>query len=105
MVRSHPFKKTNPDLRRQTQMPAPAIETFEAELRRYLEPEHFKPIQSYHQIPEKLRRDRLLTLPQVVALVLGLVYRKLPSFSRSQIMTFPRNRYTRSPKSPLKRGD
>jgi transposase len=68
MVRSHPIKKTNPDLRRQTQMPAPAIETLEAELRRYLEPEHFKPIQSYHQIPEKLRRDRLLTLPVKVVL-------------------------------------
>lgn len=79
MARSHPFKKTNPDLRRQMQMPAPAIETLETELRRCVEPEHFNPIQSYHQIPEKLRRDRLLTLPVMLALVLGLVYRKLPS--------------------------
>lgn len=81
MARSRPFKDANPDLRHQAQMPAPPIETLEAELRNLLQPEDFKPIGNYHQIPEKLRRDRLLTLPVMLAVILGLVYRNVPSVS------------------------
>jgi hypothetical protein len=81
MARSRPFKDANPDLRRQVQMPAPPIETIESELRRLLQPSQFKPIGSYHQIPEKLRRDRLLTLPVMLAILLSLVSRKVPSLS------------------------
>lgn len=81
MARSRPFRDANPDLRHQVQMPGLPIETIETELRRLLQPSQFKAISSIHQIPEKLRRDRLLTLPVMLAIVLGLVYRKLPGLS------------------------
>ncbi len=82
MARSRPFKDANPDLRHQALMPGPPIETIETELRKLWQPSQFKPISSYHQIPEKLRRDRLLTLPVMLAVVLSLVYRKLPGLSK-----------------------
>jgi hypothetical protein len=56
-------KQTNPDLRRQVQMPGPEIEVVEKSLYDLIHPEDFQPIRNNLQIPEKLRRDRLLTLP------------------------------------------
>jgi len=76
-----PFRNANPDLRRQTQFPSIPLEAIEQELYQLLEPEKFKPIGAYHQVPERLRRDRLLTLPVMMAVVLSLVYRRCPSLS------------------------
>ncbi len=76
-----PFRDSNPDLRHQMQFPTMPIEAIERELYQLLEPEQFKPIQAYHQVPEKLRRERLLTLPVMMAVVLSLVYRQVPSLS------------------------
>lgn len=76
-----PFRDANPDLRPQKQLPSIAIEAIERELHQLLEAEQFKPIQAYHQVPEKLRRERLLTLPVMMAVVLSLVYRRIPSLS------------------------
>lgn len=71
----------NADLRRQVQMPGPKIAALEENLQQLLRPEDFQPIRKNHQIPEKLRRDRLLTLPVMLAVVLGLIYRKIPGLA------------------------
>jgi Transposase DDE domain len=73
----------NPDLRRQVQMPGPEIEVVENSLRELIHPEDFQPIRNSLKIPEKLRRDRLLTLPVMVAVVIGLVYRKIPGLAEA----------------------
>lgn len=78
-----PFKRGNPDLRRQVQMPGPEIEILETNLRNLLKPEDFLPIRLGHQIPEKLRRDRLLTLPVMMAVVLGLIYRRIAGLAEA----------------------
>lgn len=71
----------NPDLRRQVQMPGPAIESMESMIRTLVQPETIKPIRGMHQIPERVRRDRLLTLPVMLAVVLGLIYRQVAGLS------------------------
>jgi hypothetical protein len=78
-----PLKNTNSDLRRQVHMPGPEIEVLENSLYDIIHPEDFKPIRNSLQIPEKLRRDRLLTLPVMVAVILGLVYRKIPGLAEA----------------------
>jgi hypothetical protein len=75
------FRRNNPDLRRQVQMPGPEIAILEENLHQLLRPEDFLPIRQNHNIPEKLRRDRLLTLPVMLAVVLGLIYRKIPGLA------------------------
>jgi hypothetical protein len=65
------------------QMPGPAIEILEKNLGELLKPEDFNPIRENHQIPERFRRDRLLTLPVLLAVILGLVYRKIPGLSEA----------------------
>jgi Transposase DDE domain len=75
------FRNHNPDLRRQVQMPGPEIAVLEQNLQQLLRPEDFLPIRQTHRIPEKLRRDRLLTLPVMLAVVLGLIYRKIPGLA------------------------
>jgi Transposase DDE domain len=73
----------NPDQRRQIQMSGPEIAQLEENLRSLLHPDDFVPIRQSHQIPEKLRRDRLLTLPVMLAVVLGLIYRKIAGLSEA----------------------
>jgi hypothetical protein len=82
-MKGRPLKQRNPDLRRQVQMPCPEIEVLEKSLQDLIGPEDFKPIRNSVQIPEKLRRDRLLTLPVMVAVILGLVYRKIPGLAEA----------------------
>ena len=78
-----PLRKGNPDLRRQVQMPGPEIEVIETKLRDLLTPADFLPIRLGHKIPEKLRRDRLLTLPVMLAVVLGLIYRRIAGLAEA----------------------
>jgi Transposase DDE domain len=80
---SRVLKNQNPDLRRQVQMPGPEIEVIETSLYDLIRPDDFQPIRQNLQIPEKQRRDRLLTLPVMVAVVLGLVYRKIPGLAEA----------------------
>jgi hypothetical protein len=82
-MKGRPQSQKNPDLRRQVQMPGPAIEVLEQSLHDLIHPEDFQPIRNSLQIPEKLRRDRLLTLPVMVAVMLGLVYRKIPGLAEA----------------------
>jgi hypothetical protein len=82
-MKGGPLKQRNPDLRRQVQMPCPEIELVEKSLHDLIHPEDFQPIRNSVKIPEKLRRDRLLTLPVMVAVILGLVYRKIPGLAEA----------------------
>jgi Transposase DDE domain len=82
-MKARPLKHKNPDLRRQVQMPGPEIAVLENSLQDFIHPEDFQPIRNSLKIPEKLRRDRLLTLPVMVSVVLGLVYRKIPGLAEA----------------------
>ncbi|MBE9146556.1 IS4 family transposase, partial [Planktothrix mougeotii LEGE 06226] len=67
----------NADLRHQSQMPGPELEVLEKELLRVLRPESFKPLKESRGINEKKLRSRLLNLPVMMAIVIGLVYRRI----------------------------
>jgi hypothetical protein len=79
------FQGRNPDLRRQVQMSGPEIEQLEQNLRSLLRPDDFTPMRlrpDNQENPEKLR-DRLLTLPVMLAVILGLIYRKVPGLAEA----------------------
>lgn len=67
----------NADLRHQSQMAGPQLEVLEKELYRLLTPENFKPLKESRGIQEKKLRSRLLNLPVMMAVVIGLVYRRI----------------------------
>lgn len=77
--KSRPRLATNPDLRRRTHVPAPSCEAMEQELRSLLVPNALVP----HRDPTQkgLFRERILTLPTMVALVVSLVWRQFASLS------------------------
>ena len=79
MSHKRPSTWGNPDHRRQTQVPAPPIAQMEQQLFSLLNPCCFKPLRLAQG--EKKRRDRLLTLPVMMALVVSLVYRQIPGLS------------------------
>lgn len=79
MSQKRPSTWGNPDRRHQTQFPAPAIEQIEQQLFSWLNPSSFKPLRDV-ETQQKLR-DRLLTLPVMMAVVVSLVYRRIPSLS------------------------
>jgi Transposase DDE domain len=67
----------NADLRHQSQMAGPPLEVLEKELYRLLTPENFKPLKESRGIQEKKLRSRVLNLPVMMAVVIGLVYRRI----------------------------
>lgn len=79
MSRKQKARSGNPDLRRATQLPGPPIAEIEALLWHWLTPESFKP--SRLTTGDKKLRDRLLTLPVMMAVVLSLVYRRISGLS------------------------
>lgn len=79
MSRKRPARSGNPDLRRGMQVPGPPIAEIEAKLLYWLTPESFKPLR-LTGLTQKLR-DRLLTLPVMMAVVLSLVYRRISGLS------------------------
>lgn len=79
MARPRPRRQSNPDLRRRSQMPQPTIEAIEATLMSWLTPRTFKPLKDCRGRNDERLRSRLLTLPVMVAIVLSLVYRQIPS--------------------------
>ena len=81
MARSRPWSSTNADLRRRTQVPAPAIGEIEQWLLRSLSPASFKPLSGIKGTHEKAMRERVLTLPVMVAVVVSLVYRQINGLS------------------------
>lgn len=79
MSHKRPSSWGNPDHRRQTQFPAPPIAQIEQQLFSLLNPGSFKPLR--FAPGEKKLRDRLLTLPVMMAIVISLVYRQIPGLS------------------------
>jgi hypothetical protein len=69
--------KSNPDFRRRTNVPMPANEHIEHRLLEVLTPGMFAP----QRMKEWRGRNRLLTLPVMVAIVLTLVWRQIASIS------------------------
>lgn len=69
--------KTNPDFRRRTNVPMPQNEQIEQRLLEVLTPGMFSP----QRIREWKGRNRLLTLPVMVAVVLTLVWRQVAGIS------------------------
>lgn len=79
----------NPDHRRCSQMPAPSIEEVEARVTELLTPSLVAPRQLERHSPDPAQkairmRARLLTLPVVMAILLGLVFRRIPSLAEVQ---------------------
>lgn len=81
MARSRPWSDANPDLRRRCQVPAAVIAEIEQRLLKSLSPGSFKPLSGIKGTHQKPMRERLLTLPVMVAVVLSLVYRQIGSVS------------------------
>lgn len=77
------FKKrvTNPDFRRRTDFPLPPVEEIEKRLMAVLSPGAFAPLRMADQ-RQKLR-ERILVLPVMTAIVVSLVWRKIPSLAET----------------------
>lgn len=68
---------SKPEFRHRVDIPLPPIEEIEHRLIDVLTPSAFAPLR--HADPQVKRRDRLLTLPVMTALVVNLVWRRIPS--------------------------
>jgi hypothetical protein len=65
-------------------VPAPPIEEIEKEIFSLLSPASFKPLRLYEDKQKKKFRDRILTLPMMMAIVVSLVYRQIPGLREVQ---------------------
>lgn len=81
MAHPRPWSSANADLRRRLQVPAPAVVELEQRLLSSLSPGSFKPLTGYKGTHDKPMRERVLTLPVMVAVVLSLVYRQISGLS------------------------
>jgi len=81
MSQKRPSTWGNPDHRRQSQLPALPIAQIEQQLFSLLNPGSFKPLRLAQG--EKKLRDRLLTLPVMMAVVVSLVYLSFIGLARS----------------------
>nr|ADO19274.1 hypothetical protein Nfla_8405 [Nostoc flagelliforme str. Sunitezuoqi] len=78
MERKRPARTGNPDLRQQKHVPVPPIEEIEKKIFLLLSPESFKPLRLCEDKQKKKFRDRILTLPMMMAIVVSLVDRQIP---------------------------
>ncbi len=83
------YASGNPDLRHRSQMPAPEIAEIEQRLHQLLSPALLAPRQMERHNPKDPNRPirmraRLLTLPVMMAIILSLVSRRLPSLAEVQ---------------------
>ena len=69
-----PRKTGNPDLRRKTNQPGVEIPEITKKIFELLEPTMFTPLKYLQGNHEKIMRDRLLSLPVMVALMVSIVY-------------------------------
>ncbi len=72
-------RNSNPDFRARNNLPAPSIEEIERRLGAALTPSSF--VAAQHRMSELQMRQRVLTLPVMVAIVLSLVWRRIPYLS------------------------
>jgi len=83
MSRNRERKKGNPDLRRPLNPPTLVLPELEEKIREIVEPSLFTPLKYVPGNHDRLMRDRLLTLPVMVALVVGIVYRQIWGLSEA----------------------
>jgi hypothetical protein len=81
MSKQRSRKTSNPDLRRRSHVPAPENAEIEATLWQWLQPQHFLPLKESQGRSGEHLRSRILTLPVMVAIVVSLVYRQIPSLA------------------------
>jgi len=81
MARSRPWSSANADLRRRSHVPSPPIAEIEQQLWQWLSPTSFKPTPETRNTDGKRMRNRILSLPVMVAVVLSLVYRQINGLS------------------------
>jgi hypothetical protein len=74
----------NPDLRQSKHVPRPPIEEIEKQIYSLLSPRNFKPLKLCSKKDEKKFRSRILTLPVMMAIVVGLVYRQIAGLREMQ---------------------
>ena len=79
MSQKRPPTSGTPHHRRQSQLPPPPLVQIQPQLLSLLNPGSFKPLRLAQG--EKKLRDRLLTLPVMMAVVVSLVYRQIPGLS------------------------
>lgn len=84
MGTKRPARTGNPDLRQQKHVPVPPIEEIEKKIFSLLSPESFKPLRLCEDKQKKKFRDRILTLPMMMAIVVSLVYRQIPGLREVQ---------------------
>jgi hypothetical protein len=83
MARQHPRRTGNPDLRRKTNQPGVEIPEITKKIFELLEPAMFTPLKYLQGNHEKVMRDRVLSLPVMVALVVSIVYRQIAGLSEA----------------------
>jgi hypothetical protein len=81
--------KGNPDFRHRSQIPGPEIEEVETKLYELLDPSLMAPRQMERRDPNDpdrpiRMRSRVLTLPVMMAIIVGLVFRRIPSLAEVQ---------------------
>jgi len=84
MARKQTLGTGNPDLRQHKHVPAPPIEEIEKQLYSLLSPKNFKPLKLCSGLDEKKLRSRILTLPVMIAIIVGLVYRQIAGLREVQ---------------------
>ena len=73
--KKRPRIHTNPDHKRRTHVPAPNDAAIEARLTAFVQPAIFAELDYYRQLG---KRNRILNLPVMLALILGLIWRRVP---------------------------
>jgi hypothetical protein len=81
--------KGNPDFRHRSQIPGPEIEEVETRLYELLDPSLMAPRQMERRDPNDpdrpiRMRSRVLTLPVMMAIIVSLVFRRIPSLGEVQ---------------------
>ena len=89
MARSHPTTRPPDDFRHPSQIPMPAVEEVEQPLADLLSPALLAPRQLERRDPQQPQRlirmrQRLLTLPVILAIVVSLLWRRVPAVAEVQ---------------------
>src|SRR6266849_5656717 len=89
MAHKHTRARPHAEFRHRSQVPMPAVEEVEQRLAELLSPALLAPRQMERYDPQQPQRvirmrQRLLTLPVVVAIVVSLVWRRMPAVTEVQ---------------------
>src|SRR5258705_10257034 len=89
MAHKHTRSRPHAEFRHRSQVPMPAVEEVEQRLLDVLSPALLAPRQLERRDPRQPQRlirmrQRLLTLPVIVAIIVSLVWRRVPSIAEGQ---------------------